>query len=154
MDDDFQQLEQELKRLRPVKPTPDLIARLQHDFRSPERAARSRAWAWLALPAFGAVAAAVVALLRPDSTPTGSPGAAATVSPPSVSIAPFKPVESEKLLVDARDEGYVTLADGTPAHRVRQSYVDTITWKNPQTNASLKWSVPREEVRVVPVSFQ
>jgi hypothetical protein len=48
----------------------------------------------------------------------------------------------------------VTLADGTPARRVRQSYVDKITWENPRSNASLVWSVPREEVRVVPVNFQ
>jgi hypothetical protein len=32
--------------------------------------------------------------------------------------------------------------------------VDTITWKNPRTNASVRWTVPREEVRVVPVKFQ
>jgi hypothetical protein len=48
----------------------------------------------------------------------------------------------------------VTLADGTAARRVRSSYVDTITWKNPKTNASLRWSVPRDEVRVMPVVFQ
>jgi hypothetical protein len=68
--------------------------------------------------------------------------------------AAFKPVAAENLLVEARDEGYVTLDDGTTARRVRRSYVDTITWQDPRTNASLVWSVPREEVRVVPVLFQ
>jgi len=48
----------------------------------------------------------------------------------------------------------VTLDDGTTARRLRQSYLDRITWKNPETNASLVWSVPREEIRVVPVLLQ
>jgi len=66
----------------------------------------------------------------------------------------FRPVAAENVLYAAQDEGLVALADGTPARRVRSSYVDTITWKNPRNNASLRWSVPREEVRVVPVVFQ
>ena len=40
--------------------------------------------------------------------------------------------------------------DGTPARRVRARYLDTYTWRNPATNASLKWSVPRDEIRVLP----
>ena len=56
--------------------------------------------------------------------------------------------------MSARDEGLVTLEDGTPARRARLQFVDTITWKNPRTNSSLRWSVPREEVRIVPVVFQ
>jgi hypothetical protein len=68
--------------------------------------------------------------------------------------AVLKPVAAEKVLYAAQDEGLVTLEDGTTARRERLSYVDTITWKNPRTNASLTWSVPREEVRVVPVHFQ
>jgi hypothetical protein len=68
--------------------------------------------------------------------------------------APLKPVAAENLLVVASDEGLVTLDDGTPARRERRQYVDTITWKNPRTNASLTWSMPREEVRVVPIVFQ
>ena len=47
-----------------------------------------------------------------------------------------------------------TLDDGTAARRERFQYVDTITWKNPRTNASVRWTMPREEVRVVPVKFQ
>jgi hypothetical protein len=66
----------------------------------------------------------------------------------------FKPVAAENVLVSARDEGLITLADGTPARRERLHYVDTITWQNPRTNASLRWSIPREEVRVIPIAFQ
>lgn len=68
--------------------------------------------------------------------------------------ATLKPVAAENVLYAASDEGLVTLDDGTTARQERLSYVDTITWKNPLTRASLTWSVPREEVRVVPVNFQ
>lgn len=68
--------------------------------------------------------------------------------------AQFKPVASENVLYAVKDEGLVTLEDGTAARRERLNYVDTITWKNPRTNASVKWTVPREEIRVVPVKFQ
>ena len=68
--------------------------------------------------------------------------------------AVFKPVAAENVLYAVSDEGLVTLDDGTSARRERLSYVDTITWKNPRTNASVRWTVPREEVRVVPVKFQ
>ena len=66
----------------------------------------------------------------------------------------FKPVASENVLYAVKDEGLVTLDDGTAARRERLNYVDTIIWKNPRTNASVKWTVPREEIRVVPVKFQ
>jgi hypothetical protein len=68
--------------------------------------------------------------------------------------AKFKPVAAQDVLYAARDEGYVRLGDGTPAHRLRESYVDTITWENPSSHASLRWSVPRDEIRVIPASFQ
>ena len=69
-------------------------------------------------------------------------------------VDPLKPVAAENVLISATDEGLVTLEDGTRARRERLQYVDTITWKNARTNASLTWRVPREEVRVVPIAFQ
>ena len=75
-------------------------------------------------------------------------------APAADASAPFQPVAAENVLYAVRDEGLVTLANGTPARRERLNYVDTITWKNPRTNASVRWTVPREEVRVVPVNFQ
>ena len=140
MDDELEKLEAELKALRPVAPSRALHARVARDLAP---ASRSTAWwAWSAVPA--AIAAALVlgfvATNRPVKAEAPAPA--------------FRPVAAENVLYAARDEGLVTLADGTPARRVRSSYVDTITWKNPRSNASLRWSVPREEVRVVPVVFQ
>ncbi|MEY2880005.1 MAG: hypothetical protein RLZZ15_2385 [Verrucomicrobiota bacterium] len=110
-------------------------------------------WLWSgSLAAAAAIAVLVTSLavrgpgpaIRPDATPRGTLGAAPA----------FKPVSAENVLVSARDEGLLTLEDGTAARRERLRYVDTITWRDPRTNASVRWTVPREEVRVVPVLFQ
>lgn len=147
MDDELLEFEAELKRLRPTAPSRDLIARVERELDSPPKGVM-RGW-WLfagALPAAAALAIMIAFLVSHDRTREET----AEARPP----APFQPVAAENLLYSARDEGLVTLADGTPARRERFSYVDTITWKNPRTNASVRWSVPREEVRVVPVNFQ
>ncbi len=98
---------------------------------------------------------------RASSTEASSPGR--TVPPLSgpvgdrmLASAPsdiYRPVKAANLLYDLTDEGPVVLDDSTHARRVRARYVDTYTWKNPATNASLKWSIPREEVRVMPTNY-
>lgn len=162
MDDDFQDLEAELKRLRPVVPSRDMLVRLETELApavGPTAIGRrgSRAW-WLwagALPIAAALAVAfVIATRRPPVSQHDRPLAANSPSAAAADEAVFKPVAAENVLYAVSDEGPVTLDDGTAARRERLSYVDTITWKNPRTNASVRWTVPREEVRVVPVKFQ
>jgi hypothetical protein len=92
-----------------------------------------------------------ILLSRPVAPP---PAVNSIAKTPPASGEVLKPVAGENVLYSARDEGLVVLEDGTPARRERLQFVDTITWKNPRTNASLKWTVPREEVRIVPISFQ
>lgn len=160
MDDDLLKLEAELKSLRPAAPTRDFLARLEREISAPAQLPEpihrpSRAW-WIAaaaLPIAAAIALTFVVTARRNQAPAGVPVEIAAIQPPAAPVN-FKPVAAENLLVAARDEGLVTLDDGTPARRERFNYVDTFTWKNPRTNASVRWSVPREEVRVVPVVFQ
>lgn len=152
MDDENLHLEAELKRLRPRRLAPDLEGRVAASLARRRRV--TAAW-WVALPLAAALAVAL-APWRQTPAPEATP-AVATATPISVPEATpdeYKPVAADNLLYAARDEGVITLADGGQARRVRRSYVDTITWRNPRTNASLKWSVPRDEVRVVPVNFQ
>lgn len=157
MDDDLLPLEAELKRLRPAAPTRDLLARLEGELATPAVQRASRTW-WIlagALPIAAGLAFAIIVASHRDQAPSNvrvEPAAQArsTAGAP----AAFKPIAAENVLYDARDEGFITLEDGTPARRERLNFVDTITWKNPRTNASVRWSVPREEVRVVPVIFQ
>jgi len=142
MDNELHELEAELRRLRPVAPAPELAAGIRRALAPTLR----RYWAWTALPLAAGLAG--VALLRERPTlPAPTPV-------PVSAVATYKPVSAENLLYSQRDDGLVTLADGTTARRYRSSYVDTITWKNPHTQASLRWSVPRTEERVIPVSFQ
>ena len=172
MNDDFSDLEAELKRMRPCAPSSELQSRLAATLdrpgaptAQPVRIDHSvifrRAWRWMRWPA--AVAAAVVLALvttrQPNSVKpiadqtahsvsgTATAPIAATTTDPDL----YKPVSAENVLYDSRDEGLVTLDDGTAAHRVFQRYLDTYTWRNPRTNASLRWTVPRDEVRIVPV---
>lgn len=161
MDKELQELEAELQRLRPRHASPQLLAAIASDLAAPAPEPRRNAWAWFALP-LAAAAAGVLLLRTPhpaDPAPPATAPALAVTTPsapattPAAPVAKFKPVSAENVLYAQSDDGLVTLADGSQAVRVRSSYVDTITWKNPATKASLRWSVPHTEVRVVPVSF-
>jgi hypothetical protein len=179
MDEELKHLEAELRQLRPAAPSAGLQARVARALANAAPAPTTTAvrpssssrvgnraapvhWLWsAALPV--AAAFAVVAMMPHGREATSRGGLRRGVSPTNSTAlasatpadgAVLKPVAAEKVLYAAQDEGLVTLEDGTTARRERLSYVDTITWKNPRTNASLTWSVPREEVRVVPVSFQ
>lgn len=163
MDDELFRLEAELKRLRPAVPSRDLLLRLEAEL-APAAAARGASvvrrgrawWVWAgALPIAAALAVAFVVNTRRPPIPTNQVLVAAHAPvAATANEAVFKPVAAENVLYAVSDEGLVTLDDGTSARRERLSYVDTITWKNPRTNASVRWTVPREEVRVVPVKFQ
>lgn len=150
MDDELNAFEAELRGLRPVAPSAALARRIARELApaapcEPQSAAILWPWRWAAvgLPAMAAAGLLVFAPAPPVARPA-----------PAVAADVLKPVAAENVLYAARDEGLVTLDDGTTARRARYNYVDTITWKNPRTNAVLTWRVPREEVRVVPVVFQ
>lgn len=181
MDESLQELENELKRLTPRRPSAVLLERLDRELTrvgapaAPVRPKQSSAtsftsWKWMGwrLAAAAAVVALAVALLvRPKPSAVApspaEPGLArneAVQSPavmpaevPSPSPERLRPVRAANVLVGLADDGLVTLPDESPARQLRYRYIDTYTWKNPATNASLRWSVPREEVRVVPVRF-
>lgn len=151
MDKDLHDFEAELTRLQPAAPSRALEQRIERELRTaPAQPAGVRVhWVWfVALPTAAAVA---ILLSRPVSQ---QPAGGSMAKAPPASAEVLKPVAAENVLYSARDEGLVVLEDGTPARRERLQFVDTITWKNPRTNASLRWTVPREEVRVVPISFQ
>ena len=161
-DDDLNDLENELRRLRPRAVSPRLLASLTADldtaapvapFRSAEAGAMPIGdWIRWALPiaaafVFGILAARFPQGVDESSRPAALPGAAVASDGPA-----YKPVSSETYVYGSRDDGLVILDDGTTARRLSRRYVDTITWRNPQTNASMRWSVPREEIQVIPIS--
>jgi hypothetical protein len=156
MDEELSQFEAELRGLRPAAPPSRMLAHLERELAVSPRRAPLEWWIWAGTLPVAAALAVMITLavkqvgVRAAKPTTGADAAKAT--PPG--LASFKPVAAENVLYAAEDEGLITLADGTPARRERLSYVDTITWTNTRTNASVRWSVPREEVRVVPVNFQ
>ena len=151
MDDELQNLEAELKTLRPAPPSVALVGQIEHELSAVVKRRAPLAWFWgAALPAAAALALMAASIMRRDLSRRSVAPLTGTAAAQEV----LKPVAAENVLYSVRDEGVVTLDDGTPARRERLSYVDTITWKNPHTHASLTWTVPREEVRVLPVSFQ
>ena len=149
MDDELNALEAELSRLRPVGPSAHLLSALE---RKLERQRSRSAWriCWVALP----IAAAVAVVLLPGLREVSPVASSAGTSVSAAALPAFKPVAAQNLLLGEREEDLLVLSDGSPARRVRQTYLDRITWENPSTHASLTWTVPREEVSVVPVSYQ
>lgn len=192
MDDTtLQDLENELKALRPRRPSVLLRARVEHELSQTADAARPaaleakpasaaapaprytsattlRSWKWFSWQMAAAAGVALAVSLgvwrwQPAEAPAPhapEEQALAKTDQPSPAPSPalatadtYRPVKAANVLYDLKDEGPVLLEDNTPARRIRARYVDTYTWKNPATNASLKWSVPRDEVRVMPASF-
>lgn len=198
MDDtSLQELENELKALRPRRPSVLLRARVEHDLSqsaapapatpaarptAPRYASAStlRSWKWISWQTAAAAAVVFTASFALWRNLTPRPAPIRPVQPVEIAQTPvaaelqrdasreltpveqralavrnaYRPVKAANVLYDLQDEGPVTLEDNTLARRVRARYVDTYTWKNPTTNASLKWSVPRDEVRMLPASFQ
>lgn len=153
MDDELQKLEAELRQLRPLTPRAAVAAELE------VRLAPRRRWtpALFFRGALPAAAVVVLAFILWGGWPDGSAGSTGLVrvqEPPAADTL-LKPISAENILLAREEEdAFVTLADGTPARRIRESYLDTIVWENAATNASLRWTVPREQVRLVPVFYQ
>lgn len=176
MDESLQQLEDELKSLRLRGPSPQLVDRLTEELaaetdelaapvRRYSTAASLGSWKWLSWRTAGlaAVLAAgtAVTFLAFRSPPPAVPVPPARLAvtdpaPAGPAVSPrdqFQPVAATNVLYDLRDEGLVNVESDAPARRLRYRYLDTYTWRNPRNNSSLKWSVPRDEIRVLPASL-
>ncbi len=168
MDDTLQELENELQRLTPRRPSAGLMQALDRELgpvnvvepaRRPRPANGPRPWHWAAWSFAGVAAAfALVAVVQSNRRPADAPVATAAIQlvAPKVAEIPvnrYQPVRASSVLYDLKEDGAAALPDQTEGRQVRYRYVDTYTWKNPATNASLRWSVPRDEVRVIRASL-
>jgi hypothetical protein len=179
MDKSLQQLEDELKSLRLRRPSPQLTDRLTSELvaetdgvTAPARRYTTQAslgsWKWLGWRTAGLAAALVVgaalgvvffrspsrpSLSQPEVLAANNPPPVQTVTPVTAVRESYAPVAATNVLYDLQDEGLVNAGSGQPARQVRARYLDTYTLKDPRSNASLKWSVPRDEIRVIPASL-
>jgi hypothetical protein len=172
MDESLQELENELKTLQPRRAPDRWLEQVNRELAAELPAtARPRyasatnlgSWKWLSWRTAGlaavlalAVIAGVVSSRRVEPV-VASPGLAATPKPEAMApanVVAYEPATAANVLYDLTDEGVIEVDGETSARQVvRARYVDTYTWKNPRSNASIKWTVPRDEIRVMPASY-
>ena len=174
---DFSEIENELRKLRPAQPSPILFDRIEQAMAEPSRAfaatdTRSGWWRFTEPPynwGLGLAAAAALVLcaaiamehqqtrgkeiaqISPEAqtAPMSSPGEASTSS------AKFVPAGATRLVYNTRDEGLqFPRNSGQPLRRLRYRTHESWQWRNPTTGASLRVSYPSEEVVLIPVSGQ
>jgi hypothetical protein len=177
MDDTIEELAAELKAMRPRSVAPSLAHRidaalaaaapLTTDVAPTRRYTSStnlKTWKWLGWRtvrvAAGLVLVSAIGLRVLDPTLRVPVPGTAQVLPVQPALRDdrspdiYQPVTAANVLYDLKDEGQVSGGPGSSSeHRLRYRYLDTYTWKNPRNNASLKWSVPRDEIRVIPASM-
>jgi len=175
---DFPELENELKKLRPAQPSPILFERVEEALgvcragASPARQPKRLPYNWLSL-SLGLAAAAVLVLFaainlerrqeQGEKIAQNSPAPETKpVSPArrdgiggSTSSNRFVPAGATQVVYNRRDEG-LQFARGSeqPLRRLRYQTHQTWQWRNPTTGASLRVSYPSEEVVLIPVSGQ
>jgi hypothetical protein len=180
---DFNEIEKELKTLRPIEPSPELFARIEAELGADAgqekvvRPARFRI-SWFSLGAGLAAAALLLVFARlhfqqtpptkvASNPPSQSYGTTNREAAPtrhgessfsgtrSTSAAEFVPARATEVVYRTQDEGLVFPAGSNePLRRVRARMRETLQWQNPQTGASLRVSYPAEEVTFAPVYGQ
>ena len=168
---DFSELESELKKLRPAKPSAELLARIDAVFAKADsnqttgdtakiiHPARFKV-SWLSL-GLGLAAAAILLIFArvgvdrptrrtPITQNTPAPATRSTIASPG-----FIPAGATQVVYHTRDEGlHFPTGYDEPMRRVRYQKRETLQWRNPNTGASLRVSYPSEEVVLIPVSGQ
>ena len=171
---DFSEIENELKNLRPAQASRELFLRIEQVLAGPEisehkiiRPNRFRV-NWVAI-GFGLAAAALLIVLAQISTDrTSKQGESiAQISPApetrpvptepqgSISSSEFIPAGATQVVYNTRDEG-LQFPGGSeqPLRRLRYQTHQTWQWRNPVTGASLRVSYPSDEIVLIPISGQ
>jgi hypothetical protein len=167
---DFSELENELKKLRPVSPSPELFLRVERalvdvtkESESADNVVRPDRFRinWVSLGLGLAAAAVLLIVARIEINRSAKqipPVASLTPAPRDKSGAmnnQLVPAGFTQVVYNARDEG-LHFADGSdqPMRRVRYQTHETLQWRNAATGASLRVSYPSEQVELIPVSGQ
>jgi len=177
---DLSEIENELRKLRPARPSPILFERIEEAMMD-RRAGASHARQPARLPynrlslGFGLAAAAVLVLFAavnmerrqergekiaqnspaPETRPVlPAPRGESEITRSTFSNE-FVPAGATRLVYNTRDEGLQFAGgSGQPLRRFRYQTHETWQWRNPTTGASLRVSYPSEEVVLIPVSGQ
>lgn len=165
---DFTEIEDQLKKLRPVSPSEQLATRIERALSetTPTTAAgvivhpRRIRFDWLSLGVGLAAAALLMIFARVNfeqpKKDTGRIGSARSSSIPAESRpSAFVPEGLTRVVYNTRDEGlHFPSGSEAPVRRLRSRARETLQWRNPNTGASLRVSYPSEEVSLIPISGQ
>ena len=164
---DFSELENQLRQLRPRQPSADLVARVERALTEEETSTptaavlpRERRFHFnrfsLGLGLAAAAALVMFAFVRLQQPAKKSPAvASSSPAPISTSAAQFVPAGLTQVVYHTRDEGlHFPKNSEQPMRRVRSHTRDTLQWRNPKTGATLRISYPREEVSLTPIPGQ
>jgi negative regulator of sigma E activity len=175
---DFSELEDRLRKLRPVQPSADLVARVEHALAeesstrlhsAPARQAPTAAvlprerrfqlnWLSLGLGVAAAAALVMFALLRVQQPSKKTPAVASASPAPAISTnsnTQLIPAGLTQVVYHTRDEGlHFPSNSAQPMRRVRSHTRETLQWRNPTTGATLRISYPQEEISLTPISGQ
>jgi hypothetical protein len=163
---DFAELENELKKLRPVQPSPDLISRIEQALvnggTSVDNVIRPERFRvnWLGLGVGLAAAATFLIFARLDFRPTDKTKQIIASATPSIqqkaaALPNYQATGLTQVVYSKRDEGLVFPPGALePSRRVRTAKRETLQWRDRQSGAQLVVSYPTEEVTLTPVSGQ
>lgn len=161
---DFAEVEQELKKLRPIRPSAELISRIEVTLATGGtttdnviRPARFQV-NWLGVGLGLAAAAAFLVLARIDFHPSQKSTVASATPGPQLNAAQLPNYQAAGLtqvVYSKRDEGLIFPAGGQrPVRRLRTEKRETLHWRDAKTGAQLQVSYPTEEITLVPISGQ
>ena len=166
---DFSELENQLRKLRPVQPSAELVTRveraLEEENSAPTAAVLPRErrfvfnWLSAGLGLAAATALVLFAFIRLQQPAKKTHTLAARTPGPDLSAenssAQLVPAGLTQVVYHTRDEGlHFQNNSAQPMRRVRSHTRETLQWRNPKTGATLQISYPQEEVSLTPVSGQ
>ena len=161
---DFSELEGELKKLRPLRPSTGLLVRVEMALadagKISDHVVTSHRFRvnWIALSVGVAAAAMILVLARVDYHPaagTQMASAAPVLRPSAAQLPNYQAAGLTRVVYDKRDEGLIYPSGaGEPVRRIRTMKRETLQWQDQRSGAQLQVSYPAEEVRLIPVSGQ
>jgi hypothetical protein len=165
---DFSELENRLRKLRPIQPSAALATRIERALTEDERSTSTSTagvlprgrrfhFNWLSLGLGVAAAAALLmfAFLRFQQPAKKTPTVASTSPVPAIANDQLVPAGLTQVVYHTRDEGLQFPGNSSqPMRRVRSHTRETLQWRNPKTGATLRISYPQEEVSLTPISGQ
>ncbi|MEM0897858.1 MAG: hypothetical protein AAGJ79_13355 [Verrucomicrobiota bacterium] len=166
MDDrELQQFEDALRRSRPSRLPAGFservdAARRKDDGKADNIIDARDAFQWfrplLNAAAVAAVVFGLILFFSPGQPPADSVAEGESVTNQSVEESVqvprgWQPVKAGNTVEDAHDDGIIYSGDGVLSRSIRYKFTDNYRWVNPETGATIEFSIPHESRIVVPV---